>query len=699
MTSVANRLGSAVLFASLLLLAVIPVTLLFFILNGPGERADWGMYLFLGGAFPILSFLGVGRLRAWAGSLSSFSSLGIIVVSLLVFSWLMAIRPMSLNILPVFLFHSFFLFLNEKQALKSFVQRGQIIPTTALGMLFLLLSWIIALRYGWWLFDLGWSPNLALLLVGVFCCIFYAIEKENEASRATKIISNIVCLSLLFWMSFRTDSLFRDNSYHHWGAICGPADMVREGGWLLWDVPSQYGFLSTLSLAWFPAASTWHSLYFIDGIFSFFAAAFLFSLICQVFRGPFGSLLALWIVIAVMFLLPGWAPGLQGAHLFPSMGAFRFFWCYALLAVVLRHSLTAEKFSARLLVLGNFLWMLGCLWSVESAAYCSVIWLSFYVLVKKSKFLWSLPAVLMLTALGGISLYYFLFLGHFPDWRAFADYALSFSGGFISLPITSDGSAWSLCFLMIAMIFLLLSSFLETRKLPPLLLAATSTLWAISSYFVARSHENNLTTLTPLYCASVFLALFSLEKNIRNSQTRSLGKVLLLPPLVIWMALPLFNTEMLWVRLQGAIVSDRPKLETLLPKRTIVLQSLLDQAKITENDFLVAIDGADNGNLLPVSLEASPSGLFHRPWLPIHPLNLLTPLSPERRKIYLTRFIERAKPEGWTLLSSEMDGKILGRWLSEDFPLLLRKYYEPTETLQSGKWYLIRWKLKNGAIF
>ena len=53
-------------------------------------------------------------------------------------------------------------------------------------------------------------------------------------------------------------------AFAHWGCFVGPAELVRSGGWLLWDCYAQYGFLSTLAIAFFPVTSTWQALYLLN---------------------------------------------------------------------------------------------------------------------------------------------------------------------------------------------------------------------------------------------------------------------------------------------------------------------------------------------------------------------------------------------------------------------------------------------------
>ena len=62
-------------------------------------------------------------------------------------------------------------------------------------------------------------------------------------------------LLIFFLESFSTNSYFIStnikaggggSSFHHWQPFTGVIEMMQQGGLLLWDTPSQYGFLSLI---------------------------------------------------------------------------------------------------------------------------------------------------------------------------------------------------------------------------------------------------------------------------------------------------------------------------------------------------------------------------------------------------------------------------------------------------------------------
>jgi hypothetical protein len=73
-------------------------------------------------------------------------------------------------------------------------------------------------------------------------------------------VENIIAIGIFGLFSIRIEPLtltstgmhIPDVGFLHWSVFIGPAEMVRQGGWLLWDVPSQYGFLEYTLIVHFP---------------------------------------------------------------------------------------------------------------------------------------------------------------------------------------------------------------------------------------------------------------------------------------------------------------------------------------------------------------------------------------------------------------------------------------------------------------
>ncbi|HEX8199161.1 MAG TPA: hypothetical protein VF590_01645, partial [Isosphaeraceae bacterium] len=140
-----------------------------------------------------------------------------------------------------------------------------------------------------------------------------ATRRERTSAR---LAGNGVAIVLIVLASARTDSLPDPFAVHHWGVFVGPAELVRQGGWPLWDVPSQYGFLSTLSIAWLPVRSVWQSFYLVNVTLVALSLGWLFLVLRSLRAGVANLVFALAVPLAALFVTgnseylsgPSWTP-------------------------------------------------------------------------------------------------------------------------------------------------------------------------------------------------------------------------------------------------------------------------------------------------------------------------------------------------------------------------------------------------------
>ena len=258
------------------------------------------------------------------------------------------------------------------------------IPAGVIGLLIVVISWAVSIKLLWWEAFLPWLEHsylrififsAAFLLVSINLLALPKRDLKHQPPRLS-LVGNLFAISIFGLASVRIEH-FTYDTFLHWSVYIGPAEMVRQGGWLLWDVPSQYGFLNLLLLSIFPASSIWQALYIIDSLLYFLVSAILFLFLQSLRPGIVNYLFSLLITLASVFMLTGWAEYLSGPHLLPSTGVFRFFWCYVLLAILFWH-FKANPRTDKPLWLGTSAWLIGTLWSAESALYCASIWLPAY---------------------------------------------------------------------------------------------------------------------------------------------------------------------------------------------------------------------------------------------------------------------------------------------------------------------------------
>jgi len=348
------------------------------------------------------------------------------------------------------------------------------------------------------------------------------------------VVLTVFALAIFALLSFRQDSLTDSTSIHHWSLYVGPAEFVRQGGWLLCDVPSQYGFLNIIIAARLPFASAWTSFYVLDAVCVFVSAALVFFTLRSLRLGRFTGVFAFFVTLAVVYLIPGDYAHLNGPTYFPSVGAFRFLWVELLVAVMSLAYAKRRDEQRSVIVAGGFIWILGTLWSAEGAIYVSILWFPTLVALvlrrtsgasawariraltqPRNLVLLALPAVFFIVAVLVVQITYMIALGHSPDFFAYYEYGLSYAGGFAVFPISQFGPVW---FLLLAFAICVSASVLVLRsatdpwRVLPILCASCAPIWVTSSYFMTRSADANVTNiLTPLLLA-IAAVLFVLDR-------------------------------------------------------------------------------------------------------------------------------------------------------------------------------------------
>ncbi|HXP92541.1 MAG TPA: hypothetical protein VN905_03665 [Candidatus Binatia bacterium] len=473
------------------------------------------------------------------------------------------------------------------------------------------------------------------------------------------IVVDVMSLLALGAASLREDVVIL--APNHWSFFVGPAELVRQGHWLLWDVPSQYGFLNTLLLAALPFRSVWMSMYILDAVLTFASSVILYWVLRGILAGFWGRLLALIATLVAVFLVPGTYYSLAPSMAFPSVGAFRFFWAEALLAFLLWQYTVQSSARDRInrLALGNVIWLIGVLWSAESAIYCSVIWLPAYTMYvlkvdraplwprRYSRAFWAcVPYALLLAAILTIHVFYQAHLGHGPDYYAFVEFGLTYAGGFGAVQPYPPGAVWSLVLGFAA----LLTAIIVVKRhrggrAVPALIGTAAGFWAICSYFVSRSVENNATNLTTVFWLCVAIAATVLQREkIVGPNVRAI-RDLLVPVLVIEAAMTL-----------GRVAALPDVFSALSPRYTIHVESLRTPMDAELTQLLGSFNVHPPGPIVygAETLMApwpDQTGIPRQPmrWLPAAPTALYTLLSPARRNVYARRFVALQPLEGWYL--------------------------------------------------
>lgn len=691
-----------------------------------GERFDWTEYLLLGTLFPAL-LVALSVLERLRPSLSS--ALRGIRLGLLAFLLLLPIFTIRhknfkyvliITVVQWLIALQYFKRSTEAKDPESYNIRIRILQ--ALPALFvIMMSWVVATRYIWWttseIYILGSNLSFVIFILALLLVIVNLYDHrpalDDERRNPLRLIGNSLAILLIAMASVRTDHIFGLGEMFHWLSYTGPAESVRQGGWLLWDVPSHYGFLSILTLAWLPTATAWQSLFVVNALFNFLIALMIFFLFRALRPGLLNLCFALAMTLAAVFFRSGLAPYYLGPNHLPNIGGLRFFWCFVLVAILFweyRHDDASGRWQRRYFWGGSLVWLIGTLWSSESAVYCSVIWLpafallvwrraaasvgsetSFKTRLRASARWLLLPLQLLFGALVLITSFYFLRLGHAPDWRSFLEYAWEYSGGFMALPMNITGEVWVLILIFCALATTAVY-FLRERpasRALPLILGAGGGFWATCSYFVSRSHPNNVHNLSAIFCGVIGLMLYLLARERKDALWSILVRSSFVPILTIVLVAVFANKG----ALTDYILSPQSsylKVEQLIPISDPELDTLLNSAGVKPNDPIVYVGQSD---LLVLSAWTFAPGdksevlTTYRSWLPI-PLYSFVPLKDERRTTYLSRFASRTRLGGWLIEFKNKEP--IFPWLTD----YLNLHYVPGRTFETARWKLTWYEYK-----
>jgi hypothetical protein len=365
------------------------------------------------------------------------------------------------------------------------------------------------------------------LLFSLLILFLLFFDKDSSSSKKKYFyLLLLIPIFLFFIESFSTYEFnddFKAGFTIHWQVLLAPLELISQGGYLLWDTPSQYGFLSVLLPYILPFKTHMQSFYILNGIFVFIFSLQLFLIIWNN-RGLYWYTVSLLLTLSLVFYLNS-GPSVSNASEVPMDGPYRYFWSTTLLWILF--SFKKNKYSTQLLIILPT-WLVGFLWSPESAIYVTAIIVPFFInlafnnniTLNKKIILILLAPLLLIISILFISLYYKIFLGHLPDYYSFIDYLI---GTLITMDANPKGHA-NASFILSGPIIIILLIFsyiisvyqMNTKnKYSYLIISSFFGLGAMTSYLISQSEEINIVGHLVYYFFGIFLIInhFNLKDN------------------------------------------------------------------------------------------------------------------------------------------------------------------------------------------
>ncbi|MDB6166712.1 MAG: hypothetical protein JWQ83_1852 [Lacunisphaera sp.] len=560
--------------------------------------------------------------------------------------------------------------------------------------------WAVS-RMAWWHPPLLESWPNRILFMGVTAGLVAVLRAMQAgpgvpADRWSARAIDGAVLLVLAGAVLRTNILDGEEAFStHWGFFVASADMVREGGAFLTNVPSQYGFLNTLLVAVLPTEDRFTALFWLNSVLVWISGAVLYYTLKTWLARWWWQMGAGLITICSLAFLCGIAPKQTGPLPCPSVGAMRFICVYLLLGYLVwwHRRGRADRGSIRVaLWIGSSLWLCGVLWSAESAVYVTATWFPAAVILAMQPTVEELsgarrlvslatgigraliiPALLLTLAVAGLAGYYRWALGRPIHWAQYWEYASAFSTGFGALPIDPRGGVWALLLLHVTLLANLVEIEVDRRRASlALLWAAWGAFWTVSTYFVSRSHDNNITNLSPLLLLVLGAMVHAWGTGNRHGAAG----------LWVWVTVPSFAGAMLWLVLGNPAVLKRqwetyaiqPHTARLLPAVPPELTELVNRCQqIHPGRYTVLGEGYLTSPKAEIATE-------HADWLALRSVPLLYPLPPARRAFYLDAY-SRGRAAGWLVSPVAFEGR-QNDWIFD----YIAPRYALQLTLENGGW-------------
>jgi len=397
-----------------------------------------------------------------------------------------------------------------------------------------------------WLFPSLFNIPVALVrMIWLIVVVFgatYIYQKPNKEyslnvfrishnfSKILRIVFDVCVLFLFVFFAFEinpglTLKFDYQMNREYFGLV---SQMVRDGSWLYWDIPSAYGFLSILTIAAIPIQDGGIRLSFTMALLNLIGALIIY------YAGQLGNkswsnrIFTFAIVLATLFIRTRLNSGADYyyyywlSHLMPQSSMIRILWPCILIFIVSLYYYNRITFN-QFALLGNMAWIMGALWSGESLAFCAPTWLPAYswfvILHHKNKWLsiarLFYPLLSLIMVMGLISTYYFFKIGEVPEWTALMEFtSTSGPGTGFGVPLPRDGPISITVALLTLTITTALNYYQNNsrHKAIGICLVCFGAVWGSTAYYVGHSPAAKFSTQLPVY-AIAGLVLVNLLKN------------------------------------------------------------------------------------------------------------------------------------------------------------------------------------------
>lgn len=455
----------------------------------------------------------------------------------------------------------------------------------------------------WWQTEISWWKVIAFAGIVMAVAPLYRVDPmqplPTEASplstpaKTGALLAAFVGLGIMMGLFTGTLNSWSagQTAWHHWGAFVSPVESWLAGGVPFRDFPVQYGIGPTALIAGTCGDNCWRATYWVTVLMNAaqFAALMWCVLLLTEGQARRFRLLAALAMFCAAYLWTGFAQDWANSVFTPSVSGIRFLPATALLLHILLCEHRGQNRDWR----GHLIWLIAMIWSMESAGFASLLWWPYLALrasagIENRAALFKTVVAYALIGLGAVLavagamlLAYRAAYGFWIDGESFFAFLNNVP---LSLPVNPTGPIWlALAIISIAMLAALrLGGSQKGRQV----FACLALLMATGSYYVSRSHDNNVLNLFPFLILVVLsvLAAKASDAQDRESQFFSGFARAFLASMIAFVSL--FQFESWKESVQAGAVADVGP-ESLIAR----FEGRNSHAnKIIANDATVAID-------------------------------------------------------------------------------------------------------------
>ncbi len=379
----------------------------------------------------------------------------------------------------------------------------------------------------WWAPEVP-PPSVIQIVIFATCAgvfpflpLWLASPDRPYGQRSLLLITALIFLPLGIAMGLFTAPLnsvqVASTTWHHWGAYLSPVEALLAGGVPFRDFPVQYGLGPTLLLSAACGQNCWRGLYnvTVSANAIYFASLAVSTLLVTQNMARGLRILSIAAMFCAALLWTGYPADFTGPTMTPSVGGLRFL----AISLLLLHIFYAEHSQKRRDVIGHIIWFIDILWSPEAAFFGTLVWWPYLALRNGGSLERPIIAITKGAMFGIVALIvalsagFILFRLCYGIWLPVDSLLAYVSHPPGALPANPKGPIW------IALVAIAIAATIMTQHQPTpqirTLYAAVLGLLGAGTYYLSRSHDNNILNLLPFTILTMLAAYAVIQSSER----------------------------------------------------------------------------------------------------------------------------------------------------------------------------------------